>query len=396
MAPLVPQFIGNEFNLIIALFIGFGFGFVLEQAGFSSTKKLVGLFYGYDFTVLRVFFTAGVTAMIGTLLLSHFGWLDLNVIYINPTFLYSALVGGGIMGIGFIIGGFCPGTSICAASVGKIDGMFFVIGSFIGIFIFSEIYPAVKHIYLGNAKGQITIYEQLNISANVWAFVLTFIAISAFFATWLIENKVNKRKAVYTPNKVKAYIIASLSALVLLTIVVVSPSYQEKVEKKALNYQKQQKIAIKTIDADKLASKLIDHYTKINLIDVRSKTEYEAYHLPSAINIPYQEITRNEWRSFFTQNIKQNIFYANSDSLAQLAYIKARFVGKSEGRVFSGSPEQFKKQFFELKTFGTSENTSLYNFRKEVSVKLLEIEEKVKKANKPIKVQAKKVAGGCS
>ena len=51
MGPLVPFIISEEFSLIIAFFLGIGFGFILEQAGFSSTKKLVGLFYGYDFTV---------------------------------------------------------------------------------------------------------------------------------------------------------------------------------------------------------------------------------------------------------------------------------------------------------------------------------------------------------
>ena len=56
MGPLVPDIIGNELNLVAALFIGIAFGFILEQAGFSTSKKLVGLFYGYDFTVLRVFF----------------------------------------------------------------------------------------------------------------------------------------------------------------------------------------------------------------------------------------------------------------------------------------------------------------------------------------------------
>ncbi|MBN1926339.1 MAG: YeeE/YedE family protein, partial [Prolixibacteraceae bacterium] len=128
MGPLVPYIISEEFNLIVALLIGIGFGFILEQAGFSSTRKLVGLFYGYDFTVLRVFFTAGVTAMVGVLLLGHYGLLDLSVIYVNPTFLRSALIGGIIMGAGFIIGGFCPGTSVCAAAIGKIDGMLFVLG----------------------------------------------------------------------------------------------------------------------------------------------------------------------------------------------------------------------------------------------------------------------------
>ena len=110
MAPLVPSMISPEFDFVMAFLLGIGFGFVLEQAGFSSTRKLVGLFYGYDFTVLKVFFTAGVTAMTGVLLFGHFGILNLDAIYVNPTYLWSALVGGLIMGAGFIIGGFCPGT----------------------------------------------------------------------------------------------------------------------------------------------------------------------------------------------------------------------------------------------------------------------------------------------
>src|SRR5512147_1403243 len=109
MGPLVPEIIGNELNYVVALFVGIAFGFVLEQAGFSSSKKLAGVFYGYDFTVLRVFFTAGVTAMSGVIILGYLGWLDTNFIYINPTYLQAAILGGVIMGFGFIIGGYCPG-----------------------------------------------------------------------------------------------------------------------------------------------------------------------------------------------------------------------------------------------------------------------------------------------
>ena len=103
MGPLVPSIISSEFDLIIAIILGFGFGFILEQSGFSSSKKLVGLFYGYNFVVLKVFFTAGITAMIGVLAFGHFGLLDISLIYVNPTFLKSAIVGGMVMGVGFII-----------------------------------------------------------------------------------------------------------------------------------------------------------------------------------------------------------------------------------------------------------------------------------------------------
>jgi hypothetical protein len=87
MGPLVPDIISNNLNFIVALVIGILFGAILEQAGFSTSKKLVGLFYGYDFTVLRVFFTAGLVAMIGVMGLAHFGLLDMSLVYINPTFL---------------------------------------------------------------------------------------------------------------------------------------------------------------------------------------------------------------------------------------------------------------------------------------------------------------------
>ncbi len=143
MAPFIAQ--GTDWYLFIGFAIGIAFGFVLEQAGFSSTRKLVGVFYGYDFVVLRVFFTAAATAMIGLLFFNYFEWVDLSKIYVNPTFLPSAIVGGVVMGLGFIIGGFCPGTSVCAAAIGKIDAIFFIIGIFIGIFIYGVAYPLFEN-----------------------------------------------------------------------------------------------------------------------------------------------------------------------------------------------------------------------------------------------------------
>ena len=147
MGPLVPDIISNNLNFIVALVIGILFGAILEQAGFSTSKKLVGLFYGYDFTVLRVFFTAGLVAMIGVMGLEHYGLIDINLVYINPTFLWSAIIGGLIMGLGFVVGGFCPGTSVCAAAIGKIDAMIFIGGSLIGVLIFAEGYPLFEGLY---------------------------------------------------------------------------------------------------------------------------------------------------------------------------------------------------------------------------------------------------------
>ncbi|KAB2847179.1 MAG: hypothetical protein F9K42_10590, partial [Ignavibacterium sp.] len=221
MGPLVPDVVGPELNYIAALIIGIFFGVILEQAGFSTSKKLVGLFYGYDFTVLRVFFTAGIVAMIGVIAFEHFGLLDISLTYINPTFLWSAIVGGLIMGLGFVIGGFCPGTSICAAAIGKIDAMIFVAGSFIGVFIFAEGYPIWEGLYKAESWGNVRVFELLGMQQTVFAFILTAIALSMFWMVSIIENKVNGvKKPVFrfTPYYVTLGIIGfalSVSAFVL-------------------------------------------------------------------------------------------------------------------------------------------------------------------------------------
>jgi len=107
MGPLIPQEIISEgWNFFIAFVIGIGFGISLEQAGFTSSRKMAGVFYGYDTVVLKVFFTGAITAMLGLLYFSLFGWIDLNLVWVNPTFIWSAIVGGIIMGVGFIVGGF--------------------------------------------------------------------------------------------------------------------------------------------------------------------------------------------------------------------------------------------------------------------------------------------------
>ena len=74
MAPFIELAESSPWiSFLAACIIGIGFGFALEQAGFSSSRKLVGMFYGYDATVLKVFFTAAIVAMLGTQFLSYFG-----------------------------------------------------------------------------------------------------------------------------------------------------------------------------------------------------------------------------------------------------------------------------------------------------------------------------------
>ncbi|MBN2175794.1 MAG: YeeE/YedE family protein [Bacteroidales bacterium] len=193
MGPLIPMgIIPDQWNSVMAVLIGVAFGFVLESSGFSSSRKIVGLFYGYDFTVLRVFFTAAVTTAVGLAYFSYVGWIDMSLAYIHPTYLTAAIVGGLIMGLGFITGGFCPGTSLCAVAIGKIDGIIFTIGLMLGIFIFSEGYPVWEGLYNGNYLGSVKVTESLGISDNLFIFLFAVMALAAFYVTSLIGRRIKE------------------------------------------------------------------------------------------------------------------------------------------------------------------------------------------------------------
>ncbi|MDK2908474.1 MAG: uncharacterized protein PWR20_41 [Bacteroidales bacterium] len=193
MGPLITNgIIDPGWNNYIALLLGMAFGFVLESAGFSSSRKLAGVFYGYDFVVLKVFFTAAVVSAIGIYLMGHLGWLDVSKLYIQPAYIQSTIVGGVIMGIGFLMGGFCPGTSFTGVAIGKIDAMVFSVGMFIGVLIFGELYPLFENLYSAGNLGYITITEYFGIQPGIFILGLTIVALVAFYVTAIIQQKVKK------------------------------------------------------------------------------------------------------------------------------------------------------------------------------------------------------------
>jgi len=190
MGPIVPLFeIPEELNLLIAFLIGLGFGFTLEQAGFSSSRKLAGMFYGYDITVLKVFFTAAITGMLGLLFLNYFGLIDMSLVYLNEYYMTSAIIGGMIMGAGFIIGGFCPGTSVCAAAIGKIDAMYFIGGGLVGIFLFGETYTWWEKLYNANYLGMVKLSDSIGVSDGILALIVIVAAVMMFWIGEMAEKK---------------------------------------------------------------------------------------------------------------------------------------------------------------------------------------------------------------
>lgn len=188
------DYFGVETSLVIAFIIGIGFGWFLERAGFGTAKKLAAQFYFTDLTVFKVMFTAIVTAMLGIYFLSVFGMMDISQVTVIDTYLVPQVVGGLILGVGFVVGGYCPGTSMVACSTGKIDGLIYVIGVFLGTFIYGEVYPLIENFANMTHLGKVLLPNYFNISYGVLVFAVVLMAIGGFIAAEWAEKKYGYKK----------------------------------------------------------------------------------------------------------------------------------------------------------------------------------------------------------
>ena len=399
MGPLVPEVIGNELNFVVALFVGIAFGFVLEQAGFSTSKKLVGLFYGYDFTVLRVFFTGGVTAIIGVVALNHFGLIDISLVYVNPTFLWSALVGGVIMGLGFVIGGYCPGTSVCAAAIGKIDAMYFVGGSFIGVLLFAEGYPLFEGLYKAANWGNIKIFEPLGMSQSLFAFLLVAMAVGAFWVVTMIETKVNGKPNPELNSK-PLYVGLTAVALLIGLSAFAMPDRKEAFLAQANNASGESTVDVKIMTSDELAFRLIDNDQDLQLFDFRNQKDFNTLSLPKSVHYTLENIFEKDAHKFLTLKHAKNVFISDDEVLAEKAVSLAIKLGYRDIYVLRGGLNQFKSDILNFRmpegAIARSEKDT-YRFRSEackIIPQLIE-ENRLKQSAGGEKKAKKRVLGGC-
>ncbi len=194
MAPFYKYgFFGDEMSLVLAFVLGTGFGFFLERAGFGSARKLAAQFYLYDMSVFKVMFTAIVTAMLGVTYLGWLGWLDLSLVYLVPTHLVPQIVGGLVLGVGFVVGGYCPGTSVASLATGRIDGFVYAFGIGAGTLVYAEVFPWLKGFVNSNDMGQVTLPEVFDLPWGVVVFAVVMIAVAGFSAATFIERRIGDR-----------------------------------------------------------------------------------------------------------------------------------------------------------------------------------------------------------
>lgn len=166
--------------LLWAALIGVAFGFWLERAGFGSSRKLTAIFYLRDFAVLQVMFTAIVTAALGLGALALLGVVDIAQLHRMETVLAPQIVGGLVFGVGFVMGGWCPGTALVGLAAGKVDALVFLLGAMLGSLVFAILYPALLPFQSAGACGVLTLPEVLGLSPGVSTLLVVLVAVAAF------------------------------------------------------------------------------------------------------------------------------------------------------------------------------------------------------------------------
>ena len=283
---------GKLIAYIVFLLIGFGFGFVLESSGFNKSTLLAKQFYFKDLRVFKVFFTAIVVGMLMIFGAAAIGLLDYNLIWVNPTYLWSGIVGGLIMGVGFILGGFCPGTSLVALATLKIDGIFFVLGGLVGVFAFAETEQKITYFFNGSYFGRVTLMDVFNARTGVVVIAVTLIAIFMPWGGEQLEKSIGKKTADSEP-KARYYGAAALVVFAFIVAFIGQPTAEDRWNLIAPVRQPELDAREYQVHPAELLHNFHEHKLNLIVLDVRSESDFNLFHILGSDNIRIDEMSEH-------------------------------------------------------------------------------------------------------
>lgn len=280
--------LGSGATLVVSLLVGFGFGFALERAGFGSSRKLSGIFYLRDMTVLRVMFTAMITAMIGLHLALALGLISSDQLYFLPTVYGAQIVGGLLFGVGFALGCWCPGTAAVGVASGRLDALIFLLGAGLGSILFNELYDFIKPLYFWGDSGVKFVWAALGLSAPFFVLLFAALGVAAFWLAEWGERKVAGAGPYLGTPFLKAFSVAVLVGA--LAVAMLPPEGSERTQPGA-GYSGEaallqaMEVAEDHFEPEDLADRIMTGDPSLLLVDIRTPAEFARFHLRGAVNI---------------------------------------------------------------------------------------------------------------
>ena len=324
--------LGSLQAFLLAFLVGLAFGFALERGGLGSSKKLAGVFYFRDMTVVKVMFTAVITAMLGLSYVEHLGWISPEQVYRIPTVYGAQIVGGLLFGVGFVTAGWCPGTAAVGVASGRLDALVFLAGTILGSILFNEVFPVLKPLYTWGSRGTSLVYEVFGMSRPAFALVLTLLAVACFWAAEILEKR--RSGPGYTPRKV---FIGAFSALMIFAAagLLVTPqrvgvagtaSVPPSAETALLQSVEE---GLDHVEAEDLARRMIAGEPDLLVVDVRPELEFRRFHLRGAVNVPVSGLP-----AFLEPRRNQGTVVLYSNGMTHPAQARDALVRLGHGNVF--------------------------------------------------------------
>lgn len=130
-------------QLLLALILGGLFGAVLDRIGATNPGYIIKMLNLTDLHLMKT-----ILAGIGVASVLLFGGLMLGLVDVGHMSVkdayFGVFLGGLLLGAGFAVAGYCPGTGLTAAATGRIDAVVFVLGGLVGAAAYMVTYAAVE------------------------------------------------------------------------------------------------------------------------------------------------------------------------------------------------------------------------------------------------------------
>ncbi len=322
--------------------LGFGFGAVLEMAGFGDTRKLAAQFYLRDMTVLKVMFTGIVVAAALIATACSFGLLDMSRVWVNPTYVWPGIVGGLVMGVGFILGGFCPGTSVVAASTLKVDGMIFLGGALVGVWAFGETVSSFEPFYLSSYLGRFTLDAWLGLPLGATVLLVVVAALAMFAGAELLERRFGgPASRAAAPGRRRVAKLAGAGALLVLALLVAvhgQPTPAERWARAPADVKRAVEARAIFVDPAEVVAMRKDVDVQAAILDVRDEHEFNLFHVGGARRVDPEALLRaDEVRRLLDQPATTvTLLVGNGEATALAAWKALKAAGVANVYVVEG------------------------------------------------------------
>lgn len=295
---------------LMAGLIGLLFGFSLERAGLASSRKIAGVFSFRDMTVLKVMFTALLTAMLGLQFLLVFGLVAADQIHWLPTLYGGQVLGGLLLGAGFGLAGWCPGTAAAGLATGRLDALVFLVGAVLGCVVYNEVFPFTQRFTSWGDLGVVSAWETLKLSKGHFILGLTVLGAACLVGAEFVERA--NRQADVTIRRTSWPLLAALcvgligAASGFLVLPPAPPAgvaarsaplagpterpASQTAQSAGPNRLAEVERGAEHVEPEDLADRLMAGESGLLTADVRSAEEFAVFHLPGAVNIPLSRL----------------------------------------------------------------------------------------------------------